>query len=80
MIKNLIIALFLSSIMIGCGNNKENVNIADAVYINGKIYTVNKNNPWAEAVAVKNGKVVFVGSSDDVQSFIGETTITTEKL
>lgn len=70
----LIIALILSSIMIGCGNNKENVNIADAVYLNGKIYTVNKNIPWVEAVAIQDGKFIKVGSNVDVETLVGEKT------
>ena len=29
---------------------------ADTIYTNGKIYTVNESQPWAEAVALKDGK------------------------
>ena len=36
---------------------------ADVVYTNGKIYTVNEKQPWAEAVAIKDGKFVKVGSA-----------------
>ena len=35
---------------------------ADYVLINGKVYTVNTKQPWAEAVAVQGNKLVFVGS------------------
>jgi len=42
--------------------------LADVVYTNGKIYTVNEVQPWVEAVAIKNGKFVAVGSNDDVAS------------
>lgn len=35
---------------------------ADAIYTNGKIYTVDDSNVWAEAVAIKDGKFVAVGS------------------
>ncbi|OLQ93099.1 hypothetical protein BIY22_00990 [Vibrio panuliri] len=34
---------------------------ADAVFYNGKIYTVNKAQPWAEAFAIKDGKIIEVG-------------------
>ena len=34
---------------------------ADTVYTNRRIYTVNANQPWAEAVAIKAGKFVAVG-------------------
>lgn len=48
--------------------------IADAVYTGGKIYTVNEKQPWAEAVAVKDGKFIKVGSVDDVKTLIGDDT------
>ena len=48
--------------------------IADAVYHTGKIYTVNSAQPWAEAVAIRNGKIVFVGSDDAVRAHIGQDT------
>ena len=41
---------------------------ADTIFENGKIYTVDRNLPWATAVAVKNGKIAFVGSTEDAQS------------
>ena len=47
---------------------------ADTVYINGKIYTVNKDQPWAEAVAIENGKFLVVGSNADINAAIGEST------
>jgi hypothetical protein len=49
-------------------------NAADTVYTNGKIYTVNEAQPWAEAVAIKDGKFLVVGSSDEVEAVTGEGT------
>jgi predicted amidohydrolase YtcJ len=48
--------------------------VADAVYTNGKIYTVNKAQPWVEAVAIKDGVFVVVGSTADVEVVIGDNT------
>jgi len=48
--------------------------VADVVYTKGKIYTVNNKNPFAEAVAVKNGKFMEVGSAKDMEKFIGKRT------
>ena len=48
--------------------------VADTVYTNGKIYTVNDAQPWAEAVAVKDGKFIAVGLADDVASITGDDT------
>jgi predicted amidohydrolase YtcJ len=46
----------------------------DAVFTNGNIYTVNAKQPQAEAVAVRNRRIVFVGSMADIQRFRGEHT------
>ncbi len=47
---------------------------ADIVYTNGKVYTVDGKRPFAEAVAVKDGKVMEVGSAKDVAAFVGPST------
>lgn len=48
--------------------------IADQVFINGTIYTVDKNKPQVEAVAVTNDKIVFVGSEVEAMKWKGEDT------
>jgi len=47
---------------------------ADIVFTNGRIYTVNDKQPWAEAVAVKDGRLMEVGSIKDIAAFVGERT------
>jgi predicted amidohydrolase YtcJ len=47
---------------------------ADLVFKNGNIYTVNERQPTAAAVAVKGDRIVFVGSNDNVQRYIGKST------
>jgi predicted amidohydrolase YtcJ len=47
---------------------------ADLVLNNAEVYTVNKNQPNAEAVAVKDGKIIFVGSNEDVKKYMGDKT------
>ena len=47
---------------------------ADTIYKNGKIYTVDKAQPWAEAVAIKDGKFLVVGSDADAETVTGEGT------
>ena len=48
--------------------------IADLVLINGKIATVDKDFSIKESVAVKGGNIVFVGSNDNISSYIGPDT------
>jgi len=47
---------------------------ADAVYLNGRIYTVNASQVWADAVAVTGEKIVFVGDDAPARLHIGERT------
>jgi hypothetical protein len=47
---------------------------ADMVFTNGKIYAVNSKTPYAEAVAVKDGKFMEVGSAKDIRRFVGKRT------
>ncbi len=49
--------------------------LADSVYKNGKIYTVNEAQPWAEAVAIKDGKFTAVGSNGDAMTVTGDGTM-----
>lgn len=60
-------ALFLGS----CQNPKET---ADSIYLNGKVYTVNDAQPWAEAIAIKDGKIINIGSDDEIKKNIGNST------
>jgi predicted amidohydrolase YtcJ len=48
--------------------------IADIVFDNGKIWTVDKARPTAEAVAVLNGKILAVGSSADMKKHAAKQT------
>ena len=48
---------------------------ADLVVQNGMIYTVSPDQPRAEALAVKDGKIVFVGDQTAVASWVGEATV-----
>jgi predicted amidohydrolase YtcJ len=47
---------------------------ADVVFKNGNIYTVNDKQARAEAVAVKGGKIIFVGSNKNAKAYEGKET------
>jgi len=47
---------------------------ADTVFKNGYIYTVNPGGRVASAVAVMNGKIVYVGSNQGANAFVGPST------
>ena len=46
----------------------------DLVLYNGRIVTLDRSNPQAEAVAVKDGRFVAVGASREVMPLAGEGT------
>ncbi|NIM59189.1 MAG: amidohydrolase family protein [Candidatus Aminicenantes bacterium] len=48
--------------------------VADLVLLNGAIWTVNSAQPWAEAVAIKGGKILEAGSSQEISKMIGDST------
>jgi predicted amidohydrolase YtcJ len=50
------------------------VGAADLVLRNGAVYTVDAARSWAQAVAVKDGKIVFVGTDADLGDRIGAAT------
>ncbi len=67
---------FLSILMmislLGCVHRE--AEIADTVYINGEIYTVNAQRSWENAVAISDDKFVGVGTQDEMQQYIGDST------
>lgn len=47
---------------------------ADLVLTNGKVWTVDKDNPEAEAVAIWQDRILAVGSSSEIDALIGDQT------
>ncbi len=47
---------------------------ADTIYRNGSIYTVDASNSTQEALAVRDGVIVYVGNESGVDKFIGRDT------
>lgn len=48
---------------------------ADIVITNARVYTVDAENPTAEAVAIRGNKIVYVGGAEGVESFLGPDTV-----
>jgi predicted amidohydrolase YtcJ len=47
---------------------------ADLVLHGGRIFTVDDRQPWAQAVAISDGRFTYVGDDAGVQRFVGERT------
>ncbi|HET7294068.1 MAG TPA: amidohydrolase family protein, partial [Vicinamibacteria bacterium] len=48
---------------------------ADLILEQGRFYTVHASRPWAEAVAIKEGRIVYVGDDAGVSAWAGPRTI-----
>ncbi len=60
---------------LGCGApDPQGGEAAESVYRNGRIYTLIEGEPWAEAVAITNGRFVAVGTTADIEQLIGPDT------
>ncbi len=62
------------AISAGRGVAQEHASPADLVVLHGKIYTVNTKQPWAEALAIRGGKIIAVGSDKQMESYRGAST------
>ena len=49
---------------------------ADIALVNGRIYTVDDRRSWAQAVGIRDGRFIVVGSNAEVESYIGDDTRT----
>ena len=60
----------------GCGSSEpeSSPSGADTVFMNGRIYTVDSDLSWAEAVAISGDKIVYVGSNGGADTHVGNNT------
>ena len=49
---------------------------ADLILVNGRIYTLDAERPWAEAVAIRGDRIVAVGTTADLKAAAGQQTRT----
>jgi predicted amidohydrolase YtcJ len=61
----LVFSLFIAFFSCDKGNDPEPS--GETVFFNGKIYTVNTANPWADAIYVKDGIIKYVGTNDEAK-------------
>ncbi len=48
--------------------------VGDIVVRNAHVYTVDAQRPWAQAVAIKDDRIVWVGDEKDAEAHAGPTT------
>ncbi len=73
--KRIVLVALLLSAPTALGQSVKTPPPPDAVLLHGKIYTVNTKQPWAEALAVRDGRIVAVGTHAEIEKLRGESTI-----
>jgi predicted amidohydrolase YtcJ len=68
--KTAAISLLLCCGLLGCNAAPQ----ADLVLVKGRIYTSNPSAPWAEAVAIRDGKILLAGTNREVEKYRGAGT------
>jgi predicted amidohydrolase YtcJ len=75
MIKRVFVSvLMFTGILYASACNTHKSPVADTVLIHAKIYTVDSKEPWAQAMAVREGKIIAVGSDKDIDAYRGPAT------
>jgi hypothetical protein len=67
-------ALALLALLCVSSCTKDEGRGADLLNHNARIYTVDEARPWAEAVAIRGDKIIWVGDEDEAISYRGEDT------
>lgn len=50
------------------------VETPDRIFVNGRIFTANPASPWVDALAVRQGRIDAVGSTDSIRALAGPQT------
>jgi predicted amidohydrolase YtcJ len=73
----ILIALVLVTVTLKAAQPKKETK-ADVVLRHGKIYTMDASRSWARSLAIKDGKIIYVGDDAGIPSFIDDHTTTIE--
>src|ERR1043166_4962915 len=71
-----VVSILLGVLLIALTPSTGPADPATLLFINGNIYTADAKRPHAEAVAVKDDRIIFVGSNTDAKKFQGPNTRT----
>jgi predicted amidohydrolase YtcJ len=67
----LLACLTVGALRLGGCRSETPVTSADALFTNGHIFTSNPALPWVEAVATRDGKIVDVGTAQELAKYRG---------
>jgi predicted amidohydrolase YtcJ len=69
----LFVALFCA---FASASGQDNPDAVETILTNARIYTVNARQPWAEALAIRGGKIIAVGANKEMAAYRGPFTKT----
>jgi len=69
------LAASLLSTLLAAAASSPNASPADRVYRNGVIFTADAKNETTEALAIRDGRIVYVGSNQGLAPFVGAATV-----
>lgn len=73
--RHAVAAAALGLFLLGCAPHAPDTTpVADQVFTGGTIYTADKSQRTATALAVRDGRIVYVGEASGVEAFVGEWT------
>lgn len=70
---SIVIVVFLFVFGVSCQSASKN-EMADIIFLNGVVWTVNPNQPQVEALAIKGNRILKVGLSSEMESVTGDST------
>lgn len=71
----LFVTLLTALLATACSEEKEDTAAyGDLAFLNARVYTLDEQMPWAEAVVVRDDTIVYVGNGPGATGLIGDTT------
>ncbi|MCA6482713.1 MAG: amidohydrolase family protein, partial [Chitinophagaceae bacterium] len=70
---SLLFTFVLTLTILSCGNKKT---VADKIFFNARIYTGNEAQPFVEAMALRDNKIIAVGTTDEIKKLAGASSDT----
>jgi predicted amidohydrolase YtcJ len=70
----LLAGMATAAALVAAGAREANGPAADRVFLNGRIWTGETEQPWAEALAVRGTRLIAVGKTKDVEDLAGKGT------
>lgn len=74
MMRSTTVYIILFTLIVSCVSNTEPEMVADSIYFNGPIYTMDDDVPTVEAIAIKADTFLYVGTKSGSDAFKGSAT------